>query len=158
MTVFLLICVASVLFFVWFLVKCTRSHRTSRRAPVVRKISTTEAVDSAAGRRALIHLEQQMAEFLSTHGRKSTALLLAVGLVGAATQMKAQSSAVPAPPTSAAEEQVSPAVQKQLDAMQKRIEQLEAELNSHNAQAQPATMADGAPAVDRKSTRLNSSH
>jgi hypothetical protein len=147
MTVFLLICVASVLFFVWFLVKCTRSHRTSRRAPVVRKISTTEAVDSAAGRRALIHLEQQMAEFLSSHGRKSTALLLAVGLVGAATQMKAQSSAVPAPPTSAAEEQVSPAVQKQLDAMQKRIEQLEAELNSHNAQAQPATMADGAPAV-----------
>src|ERR1039457_4068507 len=107
MTVFLLICVASVLFFVWFLVKCTRSHRTSRRAPVVRKISTTEAVDSAAGRRALIHLEQQMAEFLSTHGRSIAALLLVVGLFGVATQRKAQSSAAPAPPTSAAEEQVS---------------------------------------------------
>ena len=137
MAVFLLICVASVLFFVGFLVKCTRSQRTSRRAPVVRKISTTEEPDFAAGRRALIHLEQQMAEFLSTHGRSSAALLLAVGLVGAATQMKAQSSAAPASPTSTAEEQVSPAVQKQLDAMQKRIEQLEAELNSHNAQGQP---------------------
>src|ERR1039457_1677831 len=103
MTVFLLICVASVLFFVGFLVKCTRSHRTSRRAPVVRKISTTEAVDSAAGRRALIHLEQQMAEFLPRHGGKSTALLLAVVLFGTATQMKAKSSVAPASPTSAAD-------------------------------------------------------
>src|ERR1039457_5095747 len=109
MTVFLLICVASVLFFVWFLVKCTRSHRASRRAPVVRKISTTEAVDSAAVRRALIHLEQQMAEFLSTHGRHIAALLLAVVWVGPTTKRKAKSSVVPAPPTSAAEEQVSPA-------------------------------------------------
>src|ERR1022692_5276538 len=115
MTVFLLICVASVLFFVWFLVKCTRSHRTARRAPVVRKISTTEAVDSAAGRRALIHLEQQMAEFLSTRGPSIAALLLAVSLLGAATQMKAQSSASPASPPSAAEQQVPPAVEQQLD-------------------------------------------
>src|SRR5664279_1288581 len=41
----------------------------------------------------------------------------------------------------------SAAVQKQLDAMQRRIEQLEAELNRRNAQAQLTTMADGAPAV-----------
>ena len=61
--------------------------------------------------------------------------------------MKAQSSAAPASAPSAADEQVSPAVQKQLDAMQRRIEQLEAELNRRNAQAQLTTMADGAPAV-----------
>src|ERR1039458_1403540 len=147
-TLFLVICAASILFFTVFLVACIAdSRRRLSKHPVVHKLSTTEAVDSAAGRRWLIYLEQQMAEFLSTDARKGAALLLAVGLVGTATQMKAQSSAAPASAPSAANEQVSPAVQKQLDAMQRRIEQLEAELNSHNAQAQPATMADGAPAV-----------
>ncbi|MGA9647384.1 MAG: hypothetical protein WBQ76_15810, partial [Candidatus Korobacteraceae bacterium] len=145
MAVFLLICVASVLFFVGFLVKCTRSHRTSRRAPVIRKISTTEALDSAAGRRTLIHLEQQMAEFLSSQGRSVAALLLAVGLVATSTQMKAQSSAAPASPTIAADEQVSPAVQKQLDAMQKRIEQLEAELSARSPQGTALTSKATAP-------------
>jgi hypothetical protein len=135
---FLLICVVSLVFFAVFLLQCSRPRRASRKAPVVLKISPTEAVDSAAGRRALIHLEQQMAEFLSTRGPSIAALLLAVSLLGAATQMKAQSSASPASPPSAAEQQVPPAVQQQLDAMQKRIEQLEAELNSRNAQAQPA--------------------
>jgi hypothetical protein len=147
MSVFLLICIVSLLFFVVFLVQCSRPRRASRKAPVVRKVAIANAVDSAAGRRTLIHLEQQMAEFLSSHGRSVAALLLAVGLFGTSTQMKAQSSAAPASAPSAADEQVSPAVQKQLDAMQRRIEQLEAELNSRNAQAQPATMADGTPAA-----------
>src|ERR1039458_9434380 len=147
MSVFLLICIVSLLFFVVFLVQCSRPRRASRKAPVVRKVAIANAVDSAAGRRTLIHLEQQMAEFLSSHGRSVAALLLAVGSVAIATQMKAQSSAAPASAPSAADEQVSPAVQKQLDAMQRRIEQLEAELNSRNAQAQPATMADGTPAA-----------
>jgi hypothetical protein len=147
MSVFLLICGVSLLFFVVFLVQCSRPRRASRKAPVVRKVAITNAVDSAAGRRTLIHLEQQMAEFLSSHGRSVAALLLAVGSVATAAQMKAQSSAAPASPASAAEQQVPPAVQQQLDAMQKRIEQLEAELNSRNAQAQPATMADGTPAA-----------
>jgi Putative beta-barrel porin-2, OmpL-like. bbp2 len=137
MSVFLLICGVSLLFFVVFLVQCSRPRRASGKAPVVRKVAITNAVDSAAGRRTLIHLEQQMAEFLSSHGRSFAALLLAVGSVATAAQMKAQSSAAPASAPSAADEQVSPAVQKQLDAMQKRIEQLEAELNSHNAQGQP---------------------
>jgi hypothetical protein len=147
-TLFLVICAASILFFTVFLVACIAdSRRRLSKHPVVHKLSTTEAVDSAAGRRWLIYLEQQMAEFLSTDARKGAALLLAVGLVGTATQMKAQSSAAPASAPSAADEQVSPAVQKQLDAMQRRIEQLEAELNRRNAQAQLTTMADGAPAV-----------
>ncbi len=145
-TFFLVICAASILFFTVFLVACIAdSRRRLSKHPVVHKLSTTEAVDSAAGRRWLIHLEQQMAEFLSTDARKGAALLLAVGLVGTATQMKAQSSTSPGSPASAADEQVSPAVQKQLDAMQKsneamqkRIEQLEAEVNSRNAQGQPS--------------------
>src|ERR1039458_3640884 len=143
MSVFLLICIVSLLFFVVFLVQCSRPRRASRKAPVVRKVAIANAVDSAAGRRTLIHLEQQMAEFLSSHGRSVAALLLAGGLFGAATQMKAQSTASPASPASAAEQQVPPAVQKQLDTMQQPIEQLEAELNRRNAQAQLTTMADG---------------
>ncbi len=145
MSVFLLICVVSLLFFVVFLVQCSRPRRASRKAPVVRKLSTTEAVDSAAGRRTLIHLEQQMAEFLSTHGRSVAALLLAVGLVATATQMKAQSSASPASVPSAADEQVPPAVQKQLDAMQRRIEQLEAELSARSPQGAALTSKATAP-------------
>ncbi|HEY5174914.1 MAG TPA: outer membrane beta-barrel protein [Terriglobales bacterium] len=147
-TLFLVICAASILFFIVFLVACIAdSRRRLSKHPVVHKLSTTEAVDSAAGRGRLIYLEQQMAEFLSSQGRSVAALLLAVGLVATSTQMKAQSSAAPASAPSAADEQVSPAVQKQLDAMQRRIEQLEAELNRRNAQAQLTTMADGAPAV-----------
>jgi hypothetical protein len=70
-------------------------------------------MESAAGRRALIHLEQQMAEFLSTQGRSVAALLLALSLFGASTQMKAQSSAASASPASPADQQVPPAVQQQ---------------------------------------------
>src|ERR1035438_1247820 len=151
-TLFLVICAASILFFTVFLVACIAdSRRRLSKHPVVHKPSTTEVADSAAGRRWLIHLEEQMAEFLSTDARKGAALLLAVGLVGTATQMKAQSSASPVSPASAADEQVSPAIQKQLDAMQKsneamqkRIEQLETQLNSRNAQGQPnSEVADG---------------
>src|ERR1017187_7961934 len=106
-TFFLVICAASILFFTVFLVACIRdSRRRLSKHPVVHKVSPTEAVDSAAGRRWLIHLEQQMAEFLSTHARKGAVLLLAVGLVGTATQMKAQSSASPGSGTNAANEQV----------------------------------------------------
>ena len=150
-TLFMVICATSILFFTAFLVACIAdSRRRLSKHPVVYKLSTTEAVDSAAGRRWLIHLEQQMAEFLSAP-QKGAVLLLVLGLVGAATQMKAQSSDSPGSGASAANEQVSPAVQKQLDAMQKsneamqkRIEQLEAEVNRRNAQGQPSTeVADG---------------
>ncbi|MGA3054078.1 MAG: outer membrane beta-barrel protein [Candidatus Korobacteraceae bacterium] len=148
-TFFLVICTASILFFTAFLVACIAdSRRRLSKHPVVHKLSTTEAVDSATGRRWLIHLEQQMAEFLSADARKGAALLLAVGLVGATTQMKAQSSVAPTSPTSAtsaADEQVSPAIQKQLDAMQKRIEQLEAELSARSPQGAALTSKATAP-------------
>ncbi len=45
-------------------------------------------------------------------------------------------------PTNSADQSIPPAVQKQLDAMQQRIEQLETELKSRNAQPQSATLAD----------------
>jgi hypothetical protein len=52
----------------------------------------------------------------------------------------AQDSSGPATPqTSAADQQIPPAVAKKLDEMSKRIEQLEAELNSKKAQEQPTT-------------------
>jgi Putative beta-barrel porin-2, OmpL-like. bbp2 len=142
---FLLICAASLLFFVVFLVQCSPRWRASRKVPVVRKLSPADAVDSASGRRALIHLEQQMSEFLSSHGRRIAVLLLAVGLAGTTTQMKAQSSASPTPSTSAADQQVPPAVQQQLDAMQKRIEQLETELNARAPQGAALTSKASAP-------------
>ena len=137
---FLLICLGSLLFFAIFLVQCSRAHRASRKPSLVRRVNPTETVDSAAGRRALVHLEQQMAEFLSTHGRRVSVLLLAMLLFGAGTATKAQSSDSPdAAQTGAADQQVPPAVQKQLDAMQKRIEQLEAELNARAPQGAALT-------------------
>ena len=81
---FLFICAISLLFFTVFLFQCSRAQRKTRKAtPTVVKLGTTEAVDSVAGRRTLIYLEQQMAEFLSSHSRGIAALLLAVGLIGA---------------------------------------------------------------------------
>ena len=80
---FMFICAISLLFFTVFLLQCSRAQRRPRRAsPTVVKLGTTEAVDSVAGRRTLIYLEQQMAEFLSSHSRGIAALLLAVGLIG----------------------------------------------------------------------------
>jgi hypothetical protein len=54
----------------------------------------------------------------------------------------AQNNSEPASPQAgAADQQIPPAVAKKLDEMSKRIEQLEAELNSKKAQEQPATTA-----------------
>jgi hypothetical protein len=151
----LLICAVSLLFFTVFLLECSRAQRRTHGAtPTVVKLGTTEPVDSVAGRRTLIYLEQQMAEFLSSHSREIAALLLAVGLMGVTTQVKAQSMVEPvseasaAAPTadgSASDSQIPPAVQQQLDAMQKRIEQLEAELNSRAPQGSPLTSKASAP-------------
>jgi|SRR5208283_421106 len=63
--VFLVICSLSIVFFGVFLVECSKPVRKSRAAPVVRKSTEAAVVDSATGRRFLVHLEQQMAEFLS---------------------------------------------------------------------------------------------
>ncbi len=142
---FLLVCVVSLLFFAVFLVQCLRPRRTSRRQPLVRKVNTTDDRDSLAGHRALVHLEQQMAEFLSSHGRGIAVLLLAMTLVSAVPQMKAQDSDLAELPANAAAQQVPPAVQQQLDAMQKRIDQLEAELNARAPQGAAVSSKASAP-------------
>jgi hypothetical protein len=64
----MVICATSILFFTVFLIACmTDSRRRLSKHPVVHKLSTTQAVDSVAGRRFLIHLEKEMAEFASQH-------------------------------------------------------------------------------------------
>src|SRR5271167_2290337 len=79
--VFFLICSLSIVFFGVFLVECSHPVRKSRTAPGVRKSTEAAVVDSATGRRFLVHLEQQMAEFLSHHGRTTTVLLIALVLM-----------------------------------------------------------------------------
>ena len=134
---FLVIATLSVAFFVVFLLECSRPARQSKRAPVVRKLSATE-VDSATGHRFLAHLERQMAEFLSIQHRSATLLLVGIALISVPITAHGQRTQPPLPASSDTDQQISPAVQKQLDAMQRRIEQLEAALNSRNAAGQPS--------------------
>ena len=88
------VCVASLLFFAVFLFQVSRPRRTPRKEPVVRKVSTSEAVEPAAGRKWLIHLEQQMAEFLRQN--KTTAILLVVLAISSAS-LVAQEQGGPPP-------------------------------------------------------------
>ena len=139
---FLIIATLSVVFFVVFLLECSRPLAKSRKKPVVRKTAHgSDVADSAVGRRFLVHLEQQMAEFLSARHPSATLLLITMALLSIPITAHGQRTQPPVPPSSDADQQVSPAVQKQLDAMQKRIEQLEAELNSRNAQGPSAAPA-----------------
>lgn len=63
-----------------FLVECSRPLRRSKKASVVRKSTEASVIDSATGRPFLVHLEQQMAEFLSHHSRTTAVLLIALAL------------------------------------------------------------------------------
>ncbi len=66
---------------------------------------------------------------------------------GPANPPPAAPATVPASASTASPEQPIPsAIQKELDAMRKRIEQLEAELSNKKAQEQPAAVSAGAPA------------
>ncbi len=156
-TLFLVVGAVSVVFFLVFLVNCSvparKSAHLERRSisPVVRKVADAQAVDSACGRRFFVHLEEEMAGFLAGRGRSVALLLVAMfllpmvvaaqdttgpspdELISAADpspEQQANATDSPGPQVSAADQQVPPAVQKQLDAMQRRIAQLEAELNA----------------------------
>ncbi len=148
-TLFLLVCAVSLVFFLVFLLNCFFVGRKpgklgSRRvSPVVRRVAESQAVDAACGRRLFVHLEEEMAEFLAVHGRNAAALLLAVlcvPLIGRAQtagpnpsdQLTKAGSDQQASATS--DQQIPAAVAKQLEAMQKRIDQLEQELKAHNSQ------------------------
>ena len=91
------------------------------------------------------------AQPVSAHRRATAMLLIAMLLLSVQSIAQGPSAQPSVPPSSDTNQQISPAVQKQLDAMQKsneamqkRIEQLETQLNSRNAQGQPSSeVADG---------------
>ena len=132
-TLFLLICAVSVMFFTVFFLQCSLASgksRRNRKAPVVHKLSGSPVVDSLGGRRFFVHLEEQMAEFISVHGRTAAGLLLIVAALPLVCTLRALPLHRTEPQASAADQQIPPAVAKQLEAMQKRIDQLEQELNA----------------------------
>ncbi len=150
-TIFLAVCLLSLLFFGVFLVNCSRPGRKPKRGRAVRRYPPSVVADAAMGRRFFVHLEQQMAEFLSSHSRRTILFLVATATV-LFIPLAAHGQRTLPPPPSDADQPILPAVQKQLDAMQKRIEQLEAELNSRNAQganAAPAHFIAEQPAVSQ---------
>ncbi len=143
-TFFLIVSALSLVFFLVFLVGCSRPLRAVKRLrrvqpTVIRKVEP-QPIDSVAGRRFLIHLEHQMAEFLAMHGR--IAAMILVVMVLAPLVASAQSQGSPEPEQSATSDtSIPPAVAKQLEAMQKRIDQLEQQLQAR----QPQPSADGVP-------------
>ena len=146
-TLFFIICAISIAFFVVFFVGCSRSTtRRHQKAVYVHKISAPESqfADALGGRRFFTHLEQQMAEFLSRHHR-TTAILVLVMLIFPVLA-KAQSESGPSAETqttSSSDPSIPPAVAKQLEVMQKKIDQLEQELRSRPT---PSPTSDGVSA------------
>jgi len=141
---FFVICGLSIIFFGVFLFECSRPLRRAGSAPLVRRvINGSDLVDLTTGRRFFAHLEQQMAEFLASHNR--TATLLLVALLMAAIPSSAQRTQPATPPSAEAEPPIPAAVQKQLDAMQKRIDQLEAQLAARQTQDVPSHMVAEQP-------------
>jgi Putative beta-barrel porin-2, OmpL-like. bbp2 len=106
----------------------------------IRKIQSPP-VESLAGRRFLIHLEHQMAEFLAIHGRTAAMLLAAVLVVPGMLRAQSQSGTSSTDQASGSDQGIPPAVAKQLEAMQKRIDQLEQELKERGSQS--TNVADG---------------
>jgi hypothetical protein len=145
MTVFfLLVCAISVVFFTIFFVGCSRSMKKSNRnqKPLsVRKLPQAQAVDSACGRRFFVHLEKQMDDFLAAHTRSAAILLVAIAVTSVFAKAQSQDSPSSTQQSASSDSSIPPAIAKQLEAMQKKIDQLEQELQSRAAQ--PPT-ADGA--------------
>jgi len=158
-TLFLIICAVTVVFFLIFLVQCSRPtrkstafHQKSTTNLAVREVAEPQPIYAVGGRRFFVHLEEQMAEVLSAHSRTAAMLLLVIALP---LMVHAQSPSGPSPDqpatgadqqSTSADQQIPPAVQKQLDSMQKRIAQLEAELSSRTPEGAPLTSKATAPA------------
>jgi hypothetical protein len=68
-TLFLDVCTISVVFFVAFLVECSKPRRKARTKQVARKSVEAEVIEPPADKGFLTHIEQQMADFLAHHGR-----------------------------------------------------------------------------------------
>ena len=149
-SIFYVVCVGSLIFYaIFFFLSYPRARRPARRNRTVYKVRQEQALSSATGRRFFTHLEKQMAEFLSAH-RHTVTLALIAALLSIPIPSHAQRTQTLPPPPSDTEQQVPPAVQKQLDAMQKRIEQLESELKATHSPAPAHSVeeqASGAPSV-----------
>lgn len=61
-SIFYIVCGASLVFFVIFLVACSTPRRALPTAPTVHKLPQFESVESVAQRRFLVHLEKEIAE------------------------------------------------------------------------------------------------
>ncbi len=141
---FLIICALSVAFFVVFLVQCSlpthkpaKCSQNVRTNPAFHKIAESKAVNIAYSPRFWVRLEREMAEFLATHGRTAAALLVVTALIPFVALAQDQSGPSPdqgdsgsGQQSGAANQGIPPAVAQQLEAMQKRIDQLERELNA----------------------------
>ena len=142
-TFFLITCAVSVIFFAIFLYEYSLPRKKSTRVPVVRRAPESQAVDCPVGRRFFVHLEKEMADFVALHGRTAAVLVLACVLVPLTA--RAQGPDADSPDTKSRDtgsqdasgnaQQIPLAVQQQLDAMQKRIEQLEQQLQSRQTQS-----------------------
>jgi hypothetical protein len=98
---FLIICAVSVVFFLIFLVQCSRPtrksttlHQKSNANSAVRKVAEPQPIYAVGGRRFFVHLEEQMSEFLSAHGRTAAMLLVMFTLP---LMLRAQSLSGPSP-------------------------------------------------------------
>jgi hypothetical protein len=115
---FLILCGMSILFYGVFLAACiTDTRRRSKRAVVLQvpKVPQKKAVDSAAGRRFLVQLETEMAEFLTNHGRTAAMIVLAMVMLPLSLRAQPQTTQVDGPPAGGSDQAIPPAVQKQLD-------------------------------------------
>jgi hypothetical protein len=142
-TFFLITCAVSVIFFAVFFYECSFPRKKSTNVPVVRRAPESQAVDCAVGRRFFVHLEKEMAEFVAVHGRTAAVLVLALALLPLTARAQGPEAASPdansreagSSDASGNAQQIPPAVQQQLDVMQKRIEQLEQQLQSRQTQS-----------------------
>ncbi len=145
-TLFFFICAVSVVFFGIFLVGCSAPTRKSKRAPIARKaLAESQAVGAVAGRRFFVHLEEQMAHFMSVHGRGVAILLIASATLPLMARAQESSGPSADPQANATDPSIPPAVAKQLDAMQKRIDELEKELNARAPEGAPLASKATAP-------------
>jgi hypothetical protein len=144
-TLFILICAVSVVFFGVFLVGCSRPRQKSKTGSVVHPAPEAQAVDSVAGRRFFVHLEEQMAHFVSAHGRTAAILLIVTAILPPLARAQGPTSPPADTQGNSADQPIPPAVAKQLEAMQKRIEQLEKELNARAPEGAPLTSKATAP-------------
>ncbi len=113
---------------------------------VVRPVPGSQFTDAEAGTHFFTPFEEEMARFMSSKHGKVALLLVALTLVPAArAQSQDGPSAEQQGNATAADQEIPPAVAKQLAAMQKRIEQLEQELKSRTPQGPPVTAKATAP-------------